>query len=71
MKNHTTGQFTGNIRQIFVYLLVTYGKMLPSHLKNFEKEATEIYYDPVTTVEKISNKVEDLLKNCNMSKFPY
>ena len=27
MNNRTTEQFTGNIRQIFVYLLSTYGKI--------------------------------------------
>ena len=37
MKNRTTGQFMGNIRQIFEYLLSTYGKISPSHLKHFKK----------------------------------
>ena len=34
MKNRTTVNFTGNIRQIFAYLLSTYRKISPSHLKS-------------------------------------
>ena len=62
MKNCTNIQFTGNIRQIFTYLLSTYGKISPSHLRNFEKEVTDMHYDPVTPVENIFNKIEDLLE---------
>ena len=38
MKNRTTGQFTGNMSQIFAYLLSTYGKISPSHLKFLKKK---------------------------------
>ena len=37
IKNRTTVQFTGNIRQIFAYLLTTYGKISQIHLNYFEK----------------------------------
>ena len=51
MKNRATVHFTINTRQIFAYLLAMYGKMSPIHLKNFEKEVTEMDYEPVTTVD--------------------
>ena len=56
--NRTTGQFTSNIRQIYVYLLKTYGKISLSHLNNFEKEVTKMHYDPVTTVDKFSKRLK-------------
>ena len=61
MKNRATGQFMGNIRQIFVYLLAEYGKLSPSHLNAFEK-VIEMDYDPVNPVGNIFNKVEDILE---------
>ena len=51
MNNCTTGKFTGNIHQIFSYLLATYGTISPSHLNDFEKEVIEMHYEPVTPVE--------------------
>ena len=62
MKNCTMGQFTGNIRQIFAYLLETYKKISPSHLNNFKREVIEINYDTVIPVDNILNKVGDLLE---------
>ena len=67
MKNWATGQFAGNMRQIFLDLLTTYGKILPSQLNNFEKEVTAMHYDPVTPAENIFNKVKDLLKYGDMA----
>ena len=61
-KNLTTGQFMVSIRQIFAYLLATYGKMSPRYLNDLKKEVTEMNYDPVTPVNKVFNKVEDILK---------
>ena len=58
INNRTTGKFTGNIRDIFAYLLATYGKISPIYLDNFEKEVTEIHYDPVNPVDNIFNKIE-------------
>ena len=54
MKNRAKYQFTGSIRQIFAYLLTTYRKKSPSQLNDSEKQLTEIHYDPVTPVKKIS-----------------
>ena len=71
MNNPNTGQFTRNIRQIVAYLLSTYGKISLSNLNYFEKEVTDMHYDPVTTVNNILNKIEDLFKYGNMENFPY
>ena len=71
MKNRITRQLTRNIRHIFVYLLSTYGKISPSHLNDFEKEATDMRYGPVNPVDKISNKIEDLLEYRYMENCPY
>ena len=71
MKKQATCQFTGNIRQIFSYLLTTYRKFSLSQLNDFEKEATKIHYDLVTPVDNIFNKVEDLLKYRDTEKYPY
>ena len=57
MKNHTTKQFPRNLLQIAAYLLSTYGKISPSHLKNFEKEVIDMHYYPVTAVNKIFNNI--------------
>ena len=62
MKNRgETGQFIGNVLQIFQYLQNTYGTILSSQLSQFEKEVTDMYYDPVTSVDNIFNKIEDLV----------
>ena len=71
VKNRTTGQFTGNIRHIFSFLLSRFLKISPSHLNNFEKEVTEMHYDPVNPFDKISQKVEDLLEYGYMSRCIY
>ena len=44
MKNRNTGQFTGTIYQIIVYLQNTYGKISPGQLSAFEKEVTELHW---------------------------
>jgi hypothetical protein len=71
MKNRDTGQFTGDIRQIFTYLQNTYGKISPSQLSQFEKEVAEMHYDPVTPVDNIFNKIEDLLEYGDLANCPF
>jgi hypothetical protein len=71
MKNRDTGQFTGDIRQIFTYLQNTYGKISPSQLSQFEKEISEMHYDPVTPVDNIFNKIEDLLEYGDLARCPF
>jgi hypothetical protein len=71
MKNRDTGQFTGDIRQIFTYLQNTYGKISPSQLSQFEKEISEMHYDPVTPVDNIFNKIEDLLEYGDLAHCPF
>ena len=68
MNNRTTENFTGNILQIVTYLLSTYGKISPSHLKDFEKEVIYMHYDPVTPAEKNFNKIEDIFEYRDMEK---
>ena len=43
MKERSTGQFTGHVQQILEYLLVTYGKISPSQLNEFDKEVSEMH----------------------------
>ena len=62
MKHRETGQFIGDIQQIFTYLVNTYGKISPIQLRYIEKEVTEMHYDPVTPVDNIFDKIEYLLK---------
>ena len=57
MKNRTTRKFKGNIHHIAAYLMSTYRKISPRHLNDFEKEVTDMHYDPVTPVDKISNNM--------------
>ena len=71
VKNRDTGQFTGDIRHIFTYLLNTYGKISPNQLSTFEKEVTDMHYDPVTPVDNIFNKIEDLLEFGDLANCPY
>ena len=68
LKNCDTGQFIGNVLQIFQYLQNTYGTISPSQLSQFEKDVTEMHYDPVTPVDNIFNKVEDLLEYGDLVK---
>ena len=71
MKNRETGQFVGNVLQIFQYLQNTYGTISSSQLSKFEKDVTDLYYDPVTPVDNIFNKVEDLLEYGDLANCPY
>ena len=71
MKNRTTGQFTGTVYQIIVYLQNTYGKISPGQLSAFEKEVTEFHYDPVTPIDIVYNKVEDLIEYGELARNPF
>ena len=71
MKNRTTRKFTGNILQIIMYLLSTYRKISPIHLNYIKKEVTDMHYDPVTPVDNIFNKIEDILEYGDMENCPY
>jgi hypothetical protein len=71
MKNRNTGQFTGTIYQILVYLQNTYGKISPGQLSAFEKEVTEFHYDPITPIDIVYNKVEDLIEYGELAHNPY
>jgi hypothetical protein len=71
MKNRNTGQFTGTIYQILVYLQNMYEKIAPGQLSAFEKEVTEFHYDPVTPIDLVYNKVEDLVKYGELARNPY
>ena len=69
IKNCSTSNITGNIRQIVAYLLSAYTKISSSHLNDFEKEVTDMYYDPVNTVDKIFNNIFSSTGTCKMSLF--
>jgi hypothetical protein len=71
MKNRNTGQFTGTIYQILVYLQNTYGKISPGQLSAFEKEVSEYHYDPITPIDVVFNKVEDLIEYGELARNPY
>ena len=72
MRDHNTGQFTGNVLQIVQYLQNTYGTIPPSQLLEFQKEVTEMHYDtPVTPVDSIFNKIEDLLEYEELAHCPF
>ena len=71
MKERSTGQFTGHVQQILEYLLVTYGKISPSQLNKFDTEVSEMHYDPVTPVNNVFNKIEDLLEYGDMATCPF
>jgi hypothetical protein len=71
MKNRNTGQFTGTIYQILVYLQNTCGKISPGQLSAFEKEVTEFHYDPITPIDIVYNKVEDLVEYGELANNPY
>ena len=71
MKERSTGQFTGHVQQILEYLLVTYVKISPSQLNEFDKEVSEMHYDPVTPVNNVFNKIEDLLEYGDMATCPF
>ena len=59
------------MHQIVAYLLSTYGKISPSHLNGFGVKVTDIHYDPVTPVDNVFNKIEDLLQYGDMANCPY
>ena len=40
-------------------------------MNNFEKEVTEMQYEPVTPFDSIFNKGEDLLRYGDMENCPY
>ena len=46
-------------------------KISPNHLNDFEKEVTDIHYDPVTPVHHTFKKIEDPLDYEDMENFPY
>ena len=71
MKNRTTGQFTGTVYQIIVYLQNTYGKISPGQLSAFEQEVTHFHYDPVTPIDIVYNKVEDLIEYGELARNPF
>ena len=71
MRDRNTGQFTGNVLQVLQYLQNTYGTISPSQLAVFQKEVTEMHYDPVTPVDNIFNKIEDLLEYGELAHCPF
>ena len=60
MKDCNTGQFTGKVLQVLQYLKNTYRTIPPRQLAVFQKEVTEMHYDPITPMGNILNKIEDL-----------
>ena len=50
MKNHTTGQFTGMIYQMLVFLYNPYGKISSVHLSAFKKGLNKLHCESVTTI---------------------
>ena len=44
-------------------------KISPNHLNDFEKEVTDIHYDPVTPVHHTFKKIEDPLDYEDMETF--
>ena len=71
MKDRNTGQFIGNVQNILEYLLVTYGKISASQLNEFDTEVSDMHYDPVTPVDTVFNKIEDLLEYGDMAICPF
>ena len=71
IRDRNTGQFTGNVLQILQYLQNTYGTISPSQLAVFQKEGTEMHYDPVTPVDNIFNKIENLLEYGELAHCPF
>ena len=56
MRDCNTGQFTRNVLQILHYLQNMYGTVSSSQLSVFQKEVTEMHYDPVTPVDNIPHQ---------------
>ena len=71
MKNITIRNFTGDIREIFAYLMSRYQIISPSYLNYFKIEVIDIHYDTVTPVDNIFNKIKDLLKYGYRGNCPY
>jgi hypothetical protein len=68
MRNRTTGQFNVTIFQLLHNLLTVYGKITPSQLLQLEQETKTFTYDPVTPVDVVFNKVEDLVEYGEMAQ---
>lgn len=62
-RNHTTGQFNGNVLQILQYLQLNYSKISPSQLADFESEIVHMHYDLTSPpIDNVFNNIEDLLE---------
>ena len=70
-KNRTTGKYNGNVFQIFQYLLRQYGRVSPAELSDFDKEVTEMTYDPTTPIDLVFSKVDDLVMYGEFAQNPY
>ena len=55
-KNRLTGQYTGNVLDILNFCKISHSQLL-----SFEQEVTNFVFDPLTPVENVFNKVEDLM----------
>jgi uncharacterized phage-associated protein len=71
MRNRSTGQFTGTVHQLIQYILDVYGKITPSQLLELEHETKMFAYDPITPVDVVFNKVEDLVEYGEMARCDY
>jgi hypothetical protein len=71
MRNRTTGQFQGTLFQLIQYLLTVYGKISPSQLLELEHETKTFAYDPITPVDEVFNKIEDLVEFGEMAQCTY
>ena len=70
-KNRQTGQFNGNLLQILQHLQTTYGQISPAQLSSFEKEVTEMTYDPTTPIDIVFQKIEDLMMYGDFAQCPF
>ncbi len=73
-KNRLTGQYAGNVLllDILNFLQEQYSKIsLSQELLSFEQDVTNFVFDPLTPVENVFNKVEDLMDNGELAKIPY
>ncbi len=65
------GQYTSNVLDILNFLQERYGKISHSQLLSFKQEVTNFVFDPLTPVENVFNKVEDLMDYGELAKIPY
>ena len=70
-KNRITGQYTGNVLDILNFLQDRYGKISHSQLIAFEQDVTNFIFDPLTPVENVYNKIEDLMDYGELAAIPY